>query len=145
MKPPRPIVRSFNSFLQAPASVRRATRVIVVATVVTTFAGGLLIWTFDRHDFPTFGEALWWALQTVTTVGYGDITPTTPIGRVIGSAVLLYSVAFLAILTAAITTSFIEQARRLRAPAEEQSDAAVLARLDEIAARLERLEARREP
>jgi len=116
-------------------------RVIVVATIVTTIAGGLLAWLFDREDFDTFGDAIWWSLQTVTTVGYGDITPKNPIGRFIGGVVLLYAVAFLSLLTAAITTTFIEQARRER-PAEpaDPSVNAVLARLDDIADRLDRLE-----
>lgn len=140
MRAPRPFLRSLTRFLEAPHSVRRAIRVIVVATVVATLLGGLLVWLFDRKDFDTLGNALWWSLQTVTTVGYGDITPKSPVGRIIGSAVLLYSVAFLSILTAAITTSFVETARRQRGGAD-QDGAAVLRRLDEIAARLDRLEA----
>ena len=115
-------------------------RVIVAATVVTTFVGGLLVWVFDRADFPNLGLALWWALQTVTTVGYGDVTPKNDVGRFIGAAVLLYSVAFMAILTAAITTSFIERVRGERLPAASRHDRAVLDRLDDIASRLERLE-----
>jgi voltage-gated potassium channel len=124
---------------EGPASVRNAIWLIVVATVVTTVAGGLAVRIFDHKDFRTIGDALWWALQTVTTVGYGDITPKTGVGRVIGSAVLLYSVAFLTILTAAITTSFIERARAQRQAAAGHEDP-MIARLDDIAARLERLE-----
>jgi len=77
----------------------------------------------------------------VTTVGYGDITPKTVVGRLIGSFVLLYSVAFLTILTAAITTSFIERARTQRR-AEAPHQDPVLARLDQITARLDRLDER---
>jgi voltage-gated potassium channel len=112
--------------------------VIVAATVVTTLVGALLVWLFDRRDFSNFGDALWWALQTVTTVGYGDITPKSGVGRVIGGGILLYSVAFLTILTATITTSFIERARSDRLPARD--DASVPERLDEIVSRLDRLE-----
>jgi len=133
--------RVIHSSLEGPASVRNAIRVIVVATVFTTVAGGVLVRIFDHKDFHGLGDAMWWALQTVTTVGYGDITPKTWIGRAIGSAVLLYSVAFLTILTAAITTSFIERARGQRQAAMGHQDP-VLVRLDDIAARLDRLEQR---
>jgi len=117
--------------------VRNAIRVIVAATIVTTIVGALLVWLFDRRDFTTFGDALWWALQTVTTVGYGDVTPKSGVGRLIGGAVLLYAVAFLTIPTATITTSFIERARSERAGADNES---LPHRLDDIVSRLDRLE-----
>ena len=133
-----------HDFQEGPVSVRNAIRLIVVATIVTTVAGGVAVRIFDHKDFRTIGDAMWWALQTVTTVGYGDITPKTGVGRVIGSLVLLYSVAFLTILTAAITTSFIERARAQRQAALGHSDP-VIARLDDIAERLDRLEQRLAP
>jgi voltage-gated potassium channel Kch len=131
-----------HSFQEGPASVRNAIRLIVAATIVTTVLGGVAVRIFDHKDFHSLGDALWWALQTVTTVGYGDITPKTVVGRVIGSAVLLYSVAFLTILTAAITTSFIERARAQRQPARPGHDDPVVARLDDIVERLDRVEQR---
>lgn len=136
--------RLVADFQEGPSSVRNAIRLIVAATVVTTVAGGVLVRIFDHHDFHSLGDAMWWSLQTVTTVGYGDITPKNTIGRIIGSAVLLYSVAFLTILTASITTSFIERARGRRRAGAPHEDP-VLARLDEIAARLDRLERRLTP
>jgi voltage-gated potassium channel len=136
------LTRSLTTFLEGPASVRLAIRVIVAATVVTTFLGGLLVWIFDRDDYPHFGDAMWWSLQTVTTVGYGDVTPTNTVGRIIGAAILLYAVAFLSILTAAITTSFVERARRERRPEEEPDLHAVLAAIDALSARLARLDER---
>ena len=72
------------------------------------------MWTVDRENFPTIGVAFWWAIQTVTTVGYGDVTPTTALGRFIGSFVLIESIAFLSIVTAVITSTFVEQARQQR-------------------------------
>jgi voltage-gated potassium channel Kch len=128
-----------EAFQHGPVSVRNAIRLIVVATAFTTVVGGVLVRVFDHKDFRTLGDALWWALQTVTTVGYGDVTPKSAVGRVIGSAVLLYSVAFLTILTASITTSFIERARGQRQSEAGHKDP-MIARLDEIASRLERLE-----
>jgi voltage-gated potassium channel len=131
-----------RGFLESPASVRNAVRVIVVATVTTTLVGAALVWIFDSKDFDNFGTAMWWSLQTVTTVGYGDVTPKNGVGRIIGSVVLLYAVAFMSILTAAITTSFVERARRQRLD-EGPSMQLLLDRLDEISLRLDRLEQQR--
>lgn len=142
MKLPRPVVRTVRAFLSGPASVRSAVRVIVTATLVTTVGGGVLMWALDRKDFPTLGDSMWWALQTVTTVGYGDVTPKNGVGRVIGGLVLVYAVAFLAILTAAITTSFVQKAQEKQGTGEQQLDRELLARLDDVAARLDRLEKR---
>jgi voltage-gated potassium channel len=134
--------RTFAAYVEGPRSVRHALRVIVVATVVTTLVGGVLARVFDPGDFHNLGDAMWWSLQTVTTVGYGDITPKNAVGRVIGGVVLLYAVAFLSLLTAAITTTFIEQARRERRdPDEHDLNVAMLVRLDDIAARLQQIEA----
>ena len=100
-RPPRrrsPLARSMHDFVEGPPSARRAMRVITLATISTTLVAGTAVWLFDRRDFPTFGDALWWALQTVTTVGYGDVTPKHAVGRIIGGVVLMYAVAFLSIL-----------------------------------------------
>jgi voltage-gated potassium channel len=132
-------IRVIERYQERPASVRLALQVIVGATVVTTLVGGLAVWIFDRDDYGSFGDAMWWSLQTVTTVGYGDNPPTTGVGRTIASFVLLYAVGFMAILTAAITTSFVERARRERRP-DEPDLGTVLERLDQIAERLDRLE-----
>ena len=131
--------RPIKNFQQGPVSVRRALRLIVAATVVTTIAGGFAVWIFDRNNFPDLGTSLWWSLQTVTTVGYGDVVPKSGAGRIVGSIVLVYSVAFLTITTAIITTSFIERARAQRQLAAGHEDP-VIARLEDIATRLDRLE-----
>jgi voltage-gated potassium channel len=122
-----------------PSTARRAIRMIISATVVVTALAAVLVRVVDPTDFPTFGDGAWWAVQTVTTVGYGDITPVQPLGRLVAAGVLVYSTAFLSILTAVITTSFIEQARRERRP--ERADLeALVERLEAILARLEALE-----
>ena len=56
---------------------------IVIATVTTaiTFVAALVMMLVDRDNYPTFGSGLWFAIQTTTTVGYGDNVPTTVAGR----------------------------------------------------------------
>ena len=70
----------------------------------------------DEQNFPSFGLAVWWALQTVTTVGYGDVVPTTGSGRVVGGLVMVMGVSFIAFVTAGVTSTVI---RRERAAAQE--------------------------
>ena len=85
-------------------------------------------------------ESVYLSGTTFTTLGYGDVTPTRGIGRIIGSVVLLYSVAFLTILTAAITTSFVDRARVQRQGTPDARTTNAL--LEDIVARLDALERR---
>ena len=93
----------------------------------------------DPDNFPSLGSGLWFAVQTVTTVGYGDDVPTNLTGRLVAVLIMLLGIAFLTVVTAAITSSFVARARRLQAPsAAETSVADQLRQLDD---RLERIEA----
>ena len=106
-----------------------------------------IVFLFERHapgaNIKTVGNALWWAVVTVTTVGYGDYTPVTWQGR--SAAVLMMFVGFavLATFTAQISSAFIDQAARARAkesgpPAATAGDVGTqLAALTEQIARLE--------
>ena len=75
------------------------------------------------REYANVWVGMWWALQTVTTVGYGDVTPKNTIGRLIASVVMLEGIAFLAIITAAITSTFVARATRERAVAEGAEEA----------------------
>jgi len=105
----------------------------------------VIVWVFDRQDFPDLGGALWYTLQTVTTVGYGDHVPTTEVGRLAGASIMIVGVALIAIVTASITSVFVEAAqRRQRAGRDAQDRDSVEAlhqRLDEVLARLAAIEA----
>jgi hypothetical protein len=103
-------------WLKWPETPRRAAMQIASTTVVIALAGGVLAWALDRKDFPSLGEGLWWSLQTVTTVGYGDVVPHSTEGRVIGGVVMLTGVAFIAVITSAVTAMLIESARQRRSP-----------------------------
>src|SRR5262249_52879688 len=100
-------------------------------------AGGIVIRFADRENFPTIGRGLWWAVQTVTTVGYGDVVPSTDFGRIVASVVMLTGIAFLAVLTAIVTATFIENAARRVAG---HTDDPTAAKLEEISTRLAALE-----
>lgn len=117
--------------------------------LVLSFAAGVLAWLVDRQDFPTLGDALWWALVTLATVGYGDVVPVTGWGRLIGSAVIVMGVTFLAILTATVTSYLVSADEQQRAADEHSARAAeddetrlllheVLERLDTVERKLDR-------
>ena len=106
------IERRVERFLREPPSVRNAAGVIVIATVVVVVAAGVVMTLIDSKEYPNLGVGLWWALQTVTTVGYGDVVPGQLGGRLVGAFVMLEGTAFIAIVTAAITSSFVTRATR---------------------------------
>jgi voltage-gated potassium channel len=145
MRPGRALRHAQDRFTSDPASVRNAALLMIAITVTIVLAGGLVVWVFDRRDFPDLGGALWYTLQTVTTVGYGDKVPTSGLGRIVGATVMIVAVALIAILTASITSTFVEAAQRRRRAAdelEERASAAALQQgLDEVVARLAAIEA----
>jgi voltage-gated potassium channel Kch len=124
---------------------RRVFRYLAGATLVLTFASGFLVWTIDREDFPTLGDALWWALVTLATVGYGDIVPHSAWGRIVGSVVIVVGVTFLAVLTAIVTSYFVSAEQQRIAEVEGlrgADDDGAVAMLHEINDRLRALEER---
>jgi voltage-gated potassium channel len=126
-----------------PLTARRAAAVISIVTVILTVAGGVAIWLVERDSFSSLGEGMWWSVQTLTTVGYGDVVPTDTIGRVIATVVMLNGIAFLTVITAAVTATLVDQIRRQRQPEPEQDahDVDSASTLDEINARLASIEA----
>jgi len=118
--------------------------VIVVSTTGVVFISGVVMWTLDHSEYPHFGRALWWALQTITTVGYGDVTPMHVAGRVVASLVMLWAIAFVAVLVAAITSTFISGIQQKLAAQEAKDDESMERRLQErfdgTDERLDRLE-----
>jgi voltage-gated potassium channel len=145
---PQKATRTARRMLAKPLTARRAARMIAEFTFVATVGGGILAWLLDREDFPTLGTGLWWALQTVTTVGYGDVTPKHTEGRIIATFVILAGIAFLAVITASITATFVEDARR-RLALDEENDLApnfdrIASELQAINTRLDGLETARD-
>jgi voltage-gated potassium channel Kch len=81
---------------------------------------------------------MWWSLQTVTTVGYGDVTPGHFSGRLVGAVVMLEGTAFIAIITAAITSNFVARATQAYAAAQAEEDDGDVQRLERHLEQLER-------
>jgi voltage-gated potassium channel len=91
-------------------NARSATLGLAATFVLLALAGGLVIRVTDPENFSSVGLGIWWALQTVTTVGYGDVVPTSFAGRVVGGIEMVLGVAFIAFVTAGVTSALIQRA-----------------------------------
>lgn len=123
--------------LRETFTARRAGAIIAGVAVIITVAGGILIRVLDHQEYKTIGKGLWFALQTVTTVGYGDVTPANTVGRVIAGVIMLTGIGFLTVVTASVTAALVESNRKRFAT----SEADLADRLEEVGARLSRIEA----
>jgi len=132
------VERRLERFLREPPSVRNAAGVIVVATVVVVVGAGFVITLLDSEEYPSLGIGLWWALQTVTTVGYGDVAPKNVSGRIVGAVVMLEGIAFIAIVTALITSTFVARATREAEAARAKDDLSDRELMEKRFAELER-------
>lgn len=82
----------------------------LICAAIITILGSFAIYFFERGTSTTiksYGDAFWWSIVTVTTVGYGDISPTTTAGRVIAGILMLSGIGFLSMLTSTVSTYFI--------------------------------------
>jgi voltage-gated potassium channel len=136
--PPPENPRFLKLIQRKPLTARRAARIIGGVTLSITLVSGVLIHFTDEKTFPDIGDGLWWAIQTVTTVGYGDLVPTSTTGRFVAGLVMIVGIGFLTVITAAISSTFIETAKRRVQGAESET---LSAQLDQIGARLQAIEA----
>ena len=131
--------RRLEGWVDRATTPRGAAIVIATATIAITLAAGLLMTVLDRDNYPSLGQGLWWAVQTTTTVGYGDNVPTTVAGRFLAVLVMFFGIGFLTVITAAITSTFVARSRLELEQADTESPTAEQFR--QLDKRLERIEA----
>ena len=85
----------------------RRLRTILAALLFFIFLFGYLFYV-SEPDVRNLGDGIWWALVTITTVGYGDITPVTTLGRVVASSLMLLGLGLIATITAIVSAIFIQ-------------------------------------
>ena len=96
---------------------------LVLLMLVAMMVAALTVHVLSPNAFPTFGDEVWWAAQTVTTVGYGDVVPKTSGGRFIGGIAMFVSVATVSLVTAVVTAGFVAyQQRRMGGEVERHQE-----------------------
>jgi voltage-gated potassium channel len=108
---------------------------LMLAIAALAFVSGVVMWIIDRNDFPTLGVALWWAVTTVTTVGYGDVVPKEPAGRAVASGLMIVGYASLSLLTGIIASLLVAR----RSASQEAAEEHALEKIDRRLAEVERL------
>ncbi|MCH0573066.1 potassium channel family protein [Streptomyces sp. MUM 136J] len=121
---------------------------VAACTALLLFLSSLTILDVERRNpdatITTFGDALWWSITTVTTVGYGDLYPTTTEGRLIAIALMVGGIALAGLVTATLASWFMDRFSELRATeAQTTSEVAVLT--EEVRRLRDELHAQRHP
>ena len=114
---------------------RYAASVIVIFWTLGIVVFGVVERLVDPGTFGNVWLGMWWAVQTVTTVGYGDVVPGSTGGKVIASFMMLAGLSLFAVITGAITSAFVTQAQ------EQMRRDPVIEKLDDVTAQLEALRA----
>jgi voltage-gated potassium channel len=131
----------------------RLSLVVAALSGAVVLVGGTLVWQLERDEptttFGSWADAVWWAISTLTTVGYGDHVPVTTGGRVVAGAIMVFGVAMLGAVAAVVALYF---ARTIAAQEEtafeaeaESLERRIESRLDGIEAQLRRIEQRLDP
>jgi voltage-gated potassium channel len=89
-------------------TTRKNFRFIALITAVVVAVAGFAVSYADAENVAGPGEGMWWAISTVSTVGYGDVYPETTVGRFLAGALMLVGIGFLSLLTASIAARFVE-------------------------------------
>lgn len=118
----------------------RAIGTILTVAMILVLIAGALARLAEPDVFTSLGLAYWWAITTVTTVGYGDVVPKDPAGRVVGALLMLTGLSLIPTLTSVIVSTLIskrtqEQTRQLSD--ELVNSTASLRRIEERLARME--------
>ena len=109
---------------------------IVVLWVFFIVVFGVVEHLVDPDSYDTVWLGMWWGVETVTTVGYGDVVPQDTVGKVIAVFLMLGGLSLLAVVTGAITSAFVSRAEAER---RKGGDDPVMQRLQDMSAQLEQI------
>jgi voltage-gated potassium channel Kch len=113
-------------------TVGRAVAAIAGVTILLTVAAAVAARAVEPETFRTIGDGGWWALQTVSTVGYGDTVPESAAGRMLGSALMLVGVAFVPALTSIVVAVLIARVQAERSGQSSDRQGEIVERLDRL-------------
>lgn len=120
-------------------TLRKAVGLIVGVATTLALTASVLVKLVDPA-IGSWGDSLWWAVSTVTTVGYGDVIPETAPGRLIATGLMLTGLGLIPLVTSVVVSILISQASRAAREAEVRELQEILERLDSIDGRLQGLE-----
>jgi voltage-gated potassium channel len=111
------VLRAFRSLGKFLGSAQRAMErsqvgKLAVVSGSIMLVGSVLVWFAERGANPqlaSYSEALWWAVVTITTVGYGDITPHTTLGRIIAAALMVTGIGTIGMLAGQVGSHLVGQ------------------------------------
>ena len=112
---------------------------LAAITAAIILGAALVVYFFARGEFESFGESVWWAAQTVTTVGYGDVIPETPFSKFVAVIVMIFGITTVSLTTAVVTSALMASTQRRFAGRDDLSDEHLSA-LRRIEERLDSLE-----
>jgi voltage-gated potassium channel len=117
----------------------------LLAAGVLVLNGAAIVYLVERDakgsNIHTLGESVWWAITTVSTVGYGDYYPVTAAGKVTASVVMAIGILTLAVITAQVASSFFDQSARKQTPSTPVDAPAMQISFSDLTQRLDRIEA----
>lgn len=129
------VVKILHRFAGATLRGRVLTYVLGSA-VLLTYIGAIAVLDAEENapgsNIKNVGDALWWAIVTITTVGYGDHYPITTIGRLVAVGLMVGGIAVLGVVTASVASWLVEQVRTNTAAEVQQADANLEARIAEL-------------
>ena len=112
--------------------IRDSLRTILFTIIASVSIFGFVFFVTEPQ-VKSFGDGMWWALVTITTVGYGDITPMTTVGRFVASGLMFVGLALISSVTAIISVKFIQNF------VDHHTNDDVLEKLDEMQKDLDEL------
>lgn len=116
----------------------RVVTYVAASAALLVFVGALAVLDVEQTapdaKILTFGDAVWWAVATITTVGYGDMYPVTALGRIVAAALMMSGIAVLGVVTASIASWLVQRVEESTGAAVKSAERPVIAEVGELAA-----------
>ena len=125
-------IKNFINLIERVFNSRRL-RTILGVLIICIISFGYIFYLAEPQ-IKTFGDGFWWALVTITTVGYGDITPLTTLGRLVAGTLMFVGLGLIATVTAIVSAKFIANY------VDHHTNDDVLEKLEEVEAEIEKIE-----
>ena len=125
-------LKNFINLIERVFNSRRL-RTILGVLIICIISFGYVFYVAEAQ-IKTFGDGIWWALVTITTVGYGDITPLTTLGRLVAGTLMFVGLGLIATVTAIVSAKFIANY------VDHHTNDDVLEKLEELEDEIEKIE-----